>query len=109
MRHAAGPRSVIAETVPELPSDGSREESLVVVELGFVAQQAIETGGDAALLMGLIDEENIGQPADPVGGRFEQFGHMARSTGHAVEQHQPAVRAGVGGHHERTEFAAVET
>ena len=58
--------------------------------------------------MGLTDEEDIGQFADPVGGRFEQLGHMARAAGHSVEQHQSAVRAGVGGHHERTEFAAVE-
>ena len=80
-----------------------------MVELGFIAQQAIKTGGNAAFVMGLIDEENIGQLAEPVGDRFEQFGYMARSTGHAVEQHQPAVRAGVGGHHERSEFTAVET
>ena len=100
---------MIAETVPKLPGDGSREESLIVVELSFVAQQAVETGGDAALVMGLTDEENIGQLADPLGSRFEQLGHMARAAGHGVEQHQPAVRARVGGHHERTEFAAVET
>ena len=33
---------------------------------------------------------------------------MACAAGHRIEQHQSAVRAGVGGHHERTEFAAVE-
>ena len=71
VRRAAGPRSVIAETVPELPCGGSREESLIVVELSFVAQQAIETGGDAALVMGFIDEQVIDQLADPIGGRFE--------------------------------------
>ena len=34
---------------------------------------------------------------------------MARAAGHAVEQHETAVRTGVGAHHERTEFPAVET
>ncbi|MEO8497543.1 MAG: hypothetical protein ABI614_20945 [Planctomycetota bacterium] len=59
-------------------------------------------------MMGLTNEENVGQFTDPLSGRFEQLGHMARAAGHGVEQHQPAVRAGVGGHHERTELAAVE-
>ena len=33
---------------------------------------------------------------------------MARAAGHGVEQHQTAVRTRVGGHHKRSEFAAVE-
>ena len=100
---------MIAETVPKFPGDGSRKESLIVVELSFKAQQAIETGGDAALVMGFIDEQDIDQLADPIGGRFEQLGHMASAAGHRVEQHETAVRTGVGAHYERTEFPAVET
>ena len=80
-----------------------------MVELSFVAQQAIETGGDAALVMGFIDEQVIDQLADPIGGRFEQLGHMAIAAGHRVEQHETAVRTGVGAYYERTEFPAVET
>ena len=80
-----------------------------MVELSFKAQEAIETGGDAALVMGFIDEQDIGQLADPVGGPFEQLSHMARAAGHRVEQHETTMRPGVGAHHERTEFPAVET
>ena len=80
-----------------------------MVELSFKAQQAIEAGGDAALVMGFIDEQDIGQLADPVGGPFEQLSHMARAAGHRVEQHETTMRPGVGAHHERTEFPAVET
>ena len=59
--------------------------------------------------MSRIDEEDIGHAADPVGSQFEQLGHVSRAAGRAVEQYQPAMRAGVRGHHERTELAAVET
>lgn len=68
MRCDAGPRSVIAEAIPEVPSCGSCEEAQVVIELGFVAQQAIKTSGDAPFVMCLIDEEDVGQFADPLGG-----------------------------------------
>lgn len=68
MSRVAGPRSLITEAVPKVPSGGPPEEPLVVVELSLVAQQAIETGGDAAFVMGVPDEEDIGQLADPVGG-----------------------------------------
>ena len=68
MRIAAGPRSVVAQAFPEVPRLGSREEPLVVVELGFKAQQAIQAGRDTAFVMSLADEEDVGQFADPLGG-----------------------------------------